>query len=111
MDKGWLFVALIGITLVSVSVLTPALAGREMSIPPTNAFSKIIIGNKTITANDYSSAANLTDKIAGNVIGAGSLSCSALNGTTTCKITAISCPVLQGIKGVDSNGNLFCSTL
>lgn len=111
MDKTILLFGIGGIVLLlGAFLLIPANAGREMSIPPTKAFSKIIIGGKTITAKDYSSIANLTG-MAGNVTGKGSVSCSLVSGKFECKLKPITCPTLQGVKGVDSNGNLFCSVL
>ena len=113
MDRYLLYLFIFGVSLVSSAYFfVQADANREMSIPPTNAFSKIIIGNNTITANDWGSTANLTGKTNGyTVSGSGSLTCSLSGTTITCKLKTISCPVLQGLKGVDSSGNLFCSTL
>lgn len=56
MDKGWLFVALIGIAVIGSGILlTPALAGREMSIPPTNAFNTILTDWGTYRADRHDS--------------------------------------------------------
>ena len=41
----------------------------------------------------------------------GSVSCTLSGGTVTCKLSTLSCPALQGIKGVDSSGNLFCGLI
>lgn len=155
MDKTVALFGFAGIGMLFMAfVLIPADAGREMNIPPTNAFSKIITDNGIIEADKYNDFIDMrsTDSVKVNMTGhnlylwglqsnstetnsfgtiiingnsikatqtnatiiintQGSLSCTKSGNTFNCKLTAITCPVLQGLKGVDANGNLFCSTI
>lgn len=69
----------------------------------TDSFGTMIIGGNALKA----AAPNATVTINP----AGSLSCTKSGSVFTCKLNAITCPLLQGIKGVDANGNLFCGVI
>lgn len=52
--------SLFGLSLLALAYfITPALAGREMNLPPTNAFSRIITNGETIRAASWNDAASL----------------------------------------------------
>jgi len=53
-DRDMLFLIIFAVSLFAAAYLmAPAMAGREMNIPPTNAFSKIIKSYETITADKH----------------------------------------------------------
>ena len=55
-DKYMILLIVFGIAVFSIAyVLAPATAGREMNIPPTNAFSTIITNGMNQTATEYNS--------------------------------------------------------
>lgn len=154
-DRNMVLLIIFGISLFSIAYfLAPANAGREMNIPPTNAFGRIMTDNGILEATDWNdwidmrstdsvnvtmSGHNLyfwgmsgnsgstnsfgTIIINGGIFKAtapnstitintqGSLSCTKSGDVFTCKLAQISCPLLQGIKGVDASGNLFCGVI
>ena len=73
------------------------------SIPPTNAFSQIIVNGEPINADSYNS--NLIINFTG------SLDMESSNGNLIIKLSEITCPFLQAVKGVDENGDFICGTL
>lgn len=51
MDRHLFVLSLFGLSVLALAYfLTPVMAGREMSIPPTNAFSRVATDNGTLTA-------------------------------------------------------------
>lgn len=69
-------------------------------IPPTPAFSQIIIADQNITASSYRSSFEVTTM--------GNLSASISNNTIILNLESFSCPELESITGVDSDGNWIC---
>lgn len=56
MDRYFIYLCIFGVSLFgSAYFFVQADAGREMSIPPTNAFSRVTTNGATITANSYDS--------------------------------------------------------
>lgn len=61
MDMYFLYLCIFAVSTVTVSYFfVQADAGREMNIPPTNAFSKIVTQNATLRASNYSDFISLT---------------------------------------------------
>ena len=75
----------------------------ESGIPPTPAFSTITIDGVVITADSYNDRLTITTS--------GSLSTTVNGNTVTIKIDPLSCPLLQGVTGIDANGNLICGVI
>lgn len=69
-------------------------------IPPTRAFSQIIIAGQTINATSYSSSFE--------IITLGNLTTSINDNSISIKLKEFSCPVLQSVIGVDADGNWIC---
>lgn len=132
MDRHVFVISMFSLTILAAAFfLTPVLAGREMSIPPTKAFSRIITDNGTLEATEWNDYIDMrsTDNVKVNMTGhnlyiwginstgdtaittQGSLSCIKTGNTYNCKISPLSCPILQGVKGVDASGNLFCGVI
>lgn len=68
-----------------------------------NSFSSVVINGKTITASNPDSILTI------NTLG--SLNTTVSGSTVTIKLKALTCGLLQGIKGVDASGNLFCAVI
>jgi hypothetical protein len=154
-DRDMILLLVFSVSVFSIAYfLAPANAGREMNIPPTGAFSRIITDNGVLQASDWNDWVDMrstdsvnvtmsghniyfwgmngsstptdyfgTVKINGNTVKAsapnstitintqGSLSCTKSGDVFTCKLSQVTCGALQGIKGVDANGNLFCGLI
>lgn len=73
----------------------------EAAIPPTRAFSKILIGSTTLNATSYDSLLKLVTQ--------GSIT-SSVSGNDTVNIRLIqkACPAGQFFNAVGANGTLLC---
>lgn len=155
MDNLLFVVSMFGLSILAAAYfLTPIEGGREMNIPPTAAFSRIITDNGEIIATEHNdwldmrstdsfnvtmsghnlyfwgngSSGSPTDSfgtiiINGEILKAdapnstitintqGSLTCTKSGDVFTCNLNPITCGLLQGIKGVDASGNLFCAVI
>ena len=85
------------ITLFTLSTLT------EAAIPPTDAFSKVYINGQLIEADQYNDELYITTT--------GSLTTTINGDSVTIKLTAITCPVLQALRSIDSDGTLVCALI
>ena len=99
--QNWpLLLAVVGFFTIGLGIIINPV---DSSIPPTNAFSSVIVDGVTINADRYN------DKLYINT--PGSLTTSITGDTITIKISALTCPALQGVKSVDSNGNFVCGLI
>lgn len=74
---------------------------ESISIPPTAAFAKIIIGGHVLAANSYSAFLN--------IVGQGAISITpTTNSTIIIQIKDQSCPLGQFVTGFDMEGNITC---
>lgn len=76
---------------------------QSMSIPPTPAFSKVIVNGDVITADSYNEELYITTE--------GDITADANGNNITIKLNPVSCPLLQVIVEVDDNGFFVCGTL
>lgn len=83
--------------------LTGSLIPADSSIPPTRAFSKVIMAGQDIEAGSYS------DEL--EIVIQGAMTASVNDNTITIKLKQESCPASQGITGVDENGDWVCGLL
>lgn len=117
-NKKIAYFSIIGVIIVIGVILTLSInqvTALQTTIPPLsttittvsnpekNGFSKIIIDGLMINATQAEDT--LT------IITPGHITTSISNKTITFKVTQMSCPVLQGIKGVDSSGNFICGVI
>lgn len=127
--------ASVGLLIIALAII---FIPSDSAIPPTPAFSRVTIGNLTFLAESYNDVLDLTGvfilngtsyngfavvTIDGNSIIAdspedtlvittpGHLSTSIIGNNVTIKLTQMTCPILQGIKGIDENGNFVCAVI
>lgn len=96
--NSFFFFVLGGFVLLGVLGIFALPASSD--IPPTRAFSQIIIAGQTINATSYSSSFE--------IITLGNLTTSISDDSISIKLKEFSCPLLESIKGIDEDGNWIC---
>jgi hypothetical protein len=89
------YFSIVGILVFGLA-LTPAIS----EIPPTRAFSQIIIAGQYLNATTYNSSFE--------VITLGNITSSITDTSISLKLKQFSCPVNESITGVDGDGNWIC---
>ena len=69
----------------------------------SDSFKTVIIDGVSITATQPEDTLTITTP--------GHITTTVDGNTVTIKLTQFSCPLLQGVKGVDSNGNFVCAAI
>ena len=98
--KDWQFFCSVVAVFGIISVMIIFQPSQSASIPPTPAFSKVIINGDVITADQYNEELNITTE--GDIV-------TDIDGNNIIiKLAPISCPILQAITDIDSNGFFVC---
>lgn len=97
------YILLFALGLCIGAIFTNSLLPAESAIPPTRAFSKITMAGQTINASSYS------DNF--EIVVQGALTASINNNVLTIKLKQASCPALETVIGVDTNGNWVCGLI
>ena len=102
-DKSLFLLLMVGSASITLLTLLTLSTVTESTIPPTDAFSKIYINGQLIEADQYN------DEL--YIITPGSITTTINGDTVTIKLKSITCTVLQGITGVDTDGNFVCNVI
>ena len=102
-DKSLFLLLMVGSASITLLTLLTLSTVTESTIPPTDAFSKIYINGQLIEADQYN------DEL--YIITPGSITTTINGDSVTIKLTAITCPVLQALRSIDSDGTLVCALI
>lgn len=104
-------IGLLGVSVMFFAITFSTATALQTTIPPISTTTTITnqIEQQNSFANVIINATQPDDTL--TITTSGQINTTISGKTITMKIKSISCPILQGVKSVDSSGNFVCGVI